>query len=70
MNGCKNCGWAEWQLTPTGRIKTRTYGNCTVPAPDIKSLLPSCYTMSYLQKCSIWVDQGEECPTWKPKESV
>jgi hypothetical protein len=62
---CKTCKYAEFPLTPTGRIKRTTYGKCTVtfvPPP-----LPACINQPYWHRHSIWPDDGANCPTYEPK---
>jgi hypothetical protein len=62
--GCLTCSLAEWQRTPTGRIKQRTPGRCNAPIPDLKPILPASVAQPRLWKAAVWPDQGQDCPTY------
>lgn len=64
-NGCVSCQFAEWQRTPTGRVKQRAPGKCRVPLPDLAPILPTCVPPPRLSRCSVWPDQGQDCPTYE-----
>jgi len=60
---CKDCVWATWQRTRTGRIKKDMAGRCTY----IVELPPLPYAMlrPNLGKKYIWTDSGESCPCYE-----
>lgn len=68
MKGCATCEFAQWQLTPAGRIKQKVAGKCNFPLPDLSTILPFSARVANLYKASIWPDYGQDCPTWKQKE--
>lgn len=57
---CKDCKFAKWQRTASGRIATKKYGECTVELP--LSNLPACVPKPLLHKVVIWCDQLHNCP--------
>lgn len=63
--GCVSCHFAEWQRTPTGRIKQRTSGKCAFPLPDLSKIIPSSARVANLYKAVIWPDYGTDCPTYE-----
>lgn len=71
---CRTCRWAEWEKTPTGRVKRSEAGHCVVEIPGMS--LPVCCTPEECEKVSagrfhktgIWWDYEKECPFWEGKE--
>ena len=66
---CEKCRFAQWQLTPTGRIRPKVAGKCTfvIPVP----VLPGCAERDYRKpmQSGIWPGMYPDCKTFQPKES-
>lgn len=64
---CKTCFWAQWDLTPTGRIRRDSFGQCTVPLPTV--VYPDSVTRAYgyqavPRRQSVQPTDGSLCPLW------
>lgn len=67
--GCGKCKHAEFERTPTGRIKKKIAGHCQAPIPDVKLMLPVC-ALHYVRiiKDAIWSDWFHDCVTFSQVE--
>jgi hypothetical protein len=67
MKACITCGWAEWQLTPTGRIKKNVPGRCTfnITSQSLRAILPRCAVFDHPHKSAVWPEDEGFCPVWK-----
>lgn len=63
---CKDCAHAEWERTPTGRIKAKTSGRCRLELPQLPILMASIHQPSY-QPGGIWPDREGRCDFFKAK---
>ena len=70
MNTCKQCAHAEWNRTPTGRIKRDTCGKC-LKASEIVDLFnrelvmtaPPCVSVYKAGINAIWPNNdADKCP--------
>lgn len=61
---CIDCKHAEWQRSPSGRIK-RVAGRCSVQIPQAPVLLcmPS---HQHIHKNAIWPDYSGQCDLFQP----
>lgn len=72
MTTCKDCAHAVWQLTPTGRIKTKKCGQCA-KAKDLasrydKGTAAPCLIVTGACIAAIWPRyDATNCPEYKPK---
>ncbi len=68
-NGCKNCAFAEWQHTKTGRIRNAS-GRCTyiIPLPKLPASVSHVFDLNNQKSC-VWVGDGKNCPCFKVKET-
>lgn len=66
MAKCKDCKWAEWQLTPTGRIRRNSYGECK--APEAFSKIYLCSIPVVQQRHAIWHEDVGRCDGFAQKE--
>lgn len=64
IKNCGNCGWAKFQLTDKGNIRTSKCGKCTAPIPTIPSL-PDSMLMEPIRRFAIWPKGGIGCPAHK-----
>jgi len=63
---CKNCENAQWERTPTGRIKSKTAGRCRPDLPQLPILMAATQQPSY-QPGGIWPDREGRCDFFKEK---
>lgn len=63
---CKNCENAQWDCTPTGRIKLKIAGKCRAKLPQFPVLLASLQKPSY-QIGGIWPEYEGRCDFFKAK---
>lgn len=66
---CKDCRNAQWELTPTGRIKKSQYGKCAKQAELIEQftrIAPPCIiAFDEPRGCVIWPDYpAGNCPAF------
>ena len=70
MKNCRNCKWAEWYLTCSGRRRYGNYAPCTYPI-DIKLPASRLHEAKSL-KDEVGVREYRnipvECETWEAKE--
>lgn len=57
---CKDCAYAEWERTGTGRIKKGRPGRCNAEVPQLPTMLCLHKTV-VIQKLSIWPDYEGQC---------
>ena len=67
---CRTCRWAEWERTPTGRIKQNCSGQCVYPVAHIR--LPDSITENVMftknpPRNAIWTKDGTNCPCWEER---
>ena len=68
---CKDCRWASWERTDSGKISRVVAGQCVVPItmPPLPLSITKAYGFSpEFPRCGIWSDCVLDCPTWAPKE--
>jgi hypothetical protein len=74
---CKRCVYAQWEYTPTGRIKKHACGRCTfalkqedlpVVPPHWKDLPSAEYLNRAGMSCGIWPTHMPDCPCFKEKK--
>ena len=64
---CVTCKWAEWQRTPTGRIKSSVAGRCKYPIEDHMPTLPASMELRTPRAKAIWSHRCyTECPVYEP----
>lgn len=65
---CKDCKHARWMLTPKGRIKRDTCGECV--APWTPPVLPPFIRIDAWQwkRRHIFPEGGESCPLYEKSE--
>jgi hypothetical protein len=70
---CRDCKWARWQRTKSGRVNPNHGGVCLAPVPEVA--LPASITKAYgfsplcrAHRTSIWpMAPFKDCPTWEEK---
>lgn len=67
---CRNCAFANWQHTLTGRVQRKLAGRCMYKFPDVP-LMPIASGWFINQHWpprlqGIWWDGTLECQTWEP----
>lgn len=74
---CKNCAWAKWETTPSGRIRRDVCGHCTfeLKDSDLPKVPPHWTFFREASNCNarartygIWPDHMPDCPCFKPKD--
>lgn len=66
---CATCGNAEFELTPTGRIKRMIVGRCRAEIPALP-VMPACAIRPEIRKSGIWPDMGDGCTFWVKKSTT
>lgn len=62
---CVNCRFAEWERTPTGKIRKKIAGRCRAQYPDLPVFL-SMPDLMLPGKNGIWPDLEGRCDGFKP----
>ena len=69
---CKECIYAVWELTSTGRIKAKVYGQCA-KRHELKAMwnhkeIPPCIAVSPAHIVVIWPEyDASHCPWYQEK---
>lgn len=61
---CKDCTFAAWVLTPTGRISSKHSGECRLPW-SVPTDGPASITV-IVRKNVIWPEMHDDCKRFKP----
>lgn len=56
---CIECKHAQWERTPSGRVKKKTAGDCRMPRPEFPTYL--CYSPLRVFQMRIWPDYEGPC---------
>lgn len=67
MSRCRDCKFAEFQRTPTGRIKKGVAGRCVavVPGPPVMLCL---FRPATVHKSAIWAEYEGQCDLFEEVE--
>lgn len=70
MNVCRNCKWAQWQMTAHNppRVKKAAYGHCTYPVERIAIPMSLDSQARYIKesgKSAIWWTWEYQCRVWE-----
>lgn len=68
---CKDCTHATWSLTPTGRIRRDSSGDCRAPAPDLSTVkVPASDLLTLRGRHGIGPEDHPDCPTFNPRNGA
>jgi hypothetical protein len=67
---CRNCAYAVWNLTPTGRISKTHGGRCHAPLQDLTKLVPACERPVRFNRKGIFPEEGRGCPVFTPRKKA
>lgn len=65
---CGSCRWAQWMLTPTGRIASDYSAWCGYPLQKIKEALPEhpqAISIIVRHDSAVWPMDGKKCPCYE-----
>ncbi len=63
MGVCKDCAFAKWQRTETGRIRRSLAGECTFKMNLLR--VPACVEV-VVRRQAIWRDAVTACAVFEP----